>query len=398
MNRSGGPGTDPSTVAGKSENNLGGGEAVLENNPLRNVYPEDYRAGSQHPNNGGVSTSLATPPDRTGSAGVNGSDIIDPQDDYSYIVLGGLEMSGVTVDVYDTWQDEWNRTKYNDLHQDIGDVTDTAVLEGRPCLQVIDDTRIVLAGGLIDDTAQFPSGDNSTSRDSSRIFILDTSTGSWSEFGQELPEIDGLAAGTSQGGSASAEGLMYVYGASSSGSASAIQMIEIDIDGGTVTRLPDLPAGGVGNSGPSPIIDGEIYLHGEWDDDGSDGTLNVARFFKYDIASQTYTELQDVEDVFAWEGSTASGRFARGGMHEFNGNIIYVDGYRWFSELDIGFYNTEDDSWVARGPLRGQGDGSAPWEGAVTGVILNDVFYSAGTGQNPNNNWAYIPERKPFFE
>jgi len=355
---------------------------------------ENTRFGSQHKvasnTDLGIVTDLPDPPIPV----ENNSAVEDTTDEFRIVSVGGTRDDGepgVPVQVYSSETNEWLVDEYPDLDDDIEDISEGS---GDRTGAISFGDYIILVGGAYEDGEE-------TRFEDDRVFVLDTS----SEEPEWTPLDDTLETPMYSSTTAIVDDTLYVFGGrQDDGFILREEYYRIDPEadpGDQIVKLGDVPAGGFGwSSTTSPTVDGVVYLAGEWEE-GSDEAGGYRRFFKYDPEEDEFTELAPINGLVYREAdidSEDSGAgWGHGTFHEFNGNLVYIDGF-FDTDTDVTYYSIEEDKWQGRLNPRGFDVDSPPWRGTNSGVVKNGVIYMPGTADNNSNFWAYVAESDPFEE
>lgn len=391
MVRRRGPITDPSTISGQhriavedDEDDEEISAAEVEDNSLRNLYAGDTRVGSTFQSNQGTLTTLPNVPipGDIDDSGVGGMVVKDPQNPKRLVRIGGYH-EGPRTWVYDTELSAWLEDEYPDPTNDWPGVFEDSSYNRAAHSTV--GSYIVLAGGSV-------GGDRTGD-----IYTLDTSEDDpiW----QNPAEIP---AEVSYSGYFSYDGDIYILGGMDKDLNITEGVFRFDPEEGEVEHIYDLGFG-LDNSGNCPVIDSHAYIWGDIEGELDGDELDSTSFLRLDINTGDVERLADI-DVLLYEGEEEGddGLFGaqRGDMYEYEGNLVFIDGYNWFNKQDIAYYSVERDEWTGRGAVSYDADDydtdEVPFRGADKGEMIDGVFYFPGTGASPETLWAYIPEKEPF--
>lgn len=345
-----------------------------EEHPLRNILAEDTWISSEQQNYYGFLSTLAN----VTNAGGNGV-VKDPQSPDKILSVGGNRTDdGGGIYSYDAIRDELEEDPYPSVSTNHPNLGANESLQQH--ITAVVGNYIVVIGG------------RAATNDVNDIMVLDTSAGSptWSQVG---------TIGTNTGSTGmvwfidNGEVNYFLNKNDTQGSEECVlESYNPDTDTLTVGSTFSLNlAEGIGES---VVIDGEVYLNGWASTENTSFPLDLSAtnqetFLKYDIANETFTRLAD--------NPVAGSGFGWGNLAEYNGNLVYTDGY-WYSEPLVGYYSIENDEWVTRTGRGPDPDGTNWQNGNKRGVLINGIQYFLGTGNGASGlvTNIYVPEKNPF--
>lgn len=350
--------------------------------PIKNIFTGGDRLGARHQHKSNIITNIPFVPME---GGVQVGVTKDPSGD-GFVTVGSYGNSGGQCWYFDIYKGQWETGKYNNISDDISNFATDERLYSNPHAVTIGQ-YIVVAGGEFYNTSR-------TNSTSNIVYILDTETNTWSKLSQTMPNRAHSMGHFKYNGKA-----WFMGGYDGSNYHNHIFTVDpTAASGEELTVLNDTLPYNMGESGHLPVVDGEVYIWGIWNNyDGTTASSNEV-FFKYDLENGGFTELAP-NTVMEYSDGSGGDAFGQGTMHEHNGNLFYIDGYWWLQGKDVAYYSIENDEWIGTGKGKvDYSDDNRPDAGAKNGVVFDGVMYCPGTGSWSDNLYVHVLRDEPFKE